>query len=142
MYGPILLLKPMFAMVLLTFFVWGAIFFERRSQMIALRIHPQRVATSGQMAQMLPKTNAADNFRNLFELPVLFYTLCILLMLTKQINPLFSTCAWVFVAFRVLHSGIHLSVNRVMLRFYAYLMSSLTLWVMWGGFAYLMLSAK
>lgn len=131
----------MFAMVLLTFFVWGLMFFERRSQMLALRIHPQRVATSGQMAQMLPKTNAADNFRNLFELPVLFYALCILLMLTKQVNPLFSACAWVFVAFRVLHSGIHLSYNRVMHRFYAYLISSLTLWIMWGSFAFRMLSA-
>lgn len=130
----------MFTMVLLSFLVWGSMFFERRSQMIALRIHPQRVATSGQMAQMLPKTNAADNFRNLFELPVLFYALCILLMLTQTSGAFFQISAWVFVALRVLHSGIHLSYNRVMHRFYAYLLSSLTLWVMWGAFAYRMLS--
>ncbi len=108
--------------------------------MRTLRIHPQRVATSGQMAQMLPKTNAADNFRNLFELPVLFYALCILLMHTQQLSSFFINCAWVFVALRIVHSGIHLSYNRVMHRFYAYLLSSLTLWLMWGTFAYQMVS--
>jgi len=131
----------MFAMVLLTFFVWGSMFFERRTQMLALRVHPQRVASSAQMAQMLPKSNAADNFRNLFELPVLFYALCILLLATQQASTFFEICAWVFVAFRVLHSVIHLSYNRVMHRFYAYLLSSLTLWIMWGAFAYRSLSA-
>jgi hypothetical protein len=134
------LLWPIFALVALTFLVWGSMFFERRSQMRTLRIHPQRVATSGQMAQMLPKTNAADNFRNLFELPVLFYALCILLMHTQQVSSFFINCAWVFVVLRIVHSAIHLSYNRVMHRFYAYLLSSLTLWLMWGTFAYQMVS--
>jgi hypothetical protein len=36
--------------------------------------------------------------------------------------------AWVFVAFRVLHSAVHCTINIVILRFYLYLGSTLAVW--------------
>jgi hypothetical protein len=38
--------------------------------------------------------------------------------------------AWVFVAFRALHSAVHCTINIVMLRFYLYLVSTLAVWFM------------
>jgi len=35
---------------------------------------------------------------------------------------------WVFVAFRMLHSAVHCTINIVMLRFSLYLISSLAVW--------------
>jgi hypothetical protein len=44
------------------------------------------------------------------------------------------------VAFRALHSAVHCTFNRVMLRFYLYLASAVAVWFMAirAGFAYLM----
>ncbi len=36
--------------------------------------------------------------------------------------------AWIFVAFRVLHSAVHCTFNLVMLRFNLYLFSTLAVW--------------
>src|SRR5690606_12250009 len=64
---------PAFAMVVLTLVVWLRMYTTRVAQMKRERIHPQSVATSAQAAARLTDSRAADNFRNLFELPVLFY---------------------------------------------------------------------
>src|SRR3546814_8133004 len=60
-------------MVVLTIIVWVRMYTMRVAQMKRERIHPQDVATSAQSAAKLTDSRAADNFRNLFELPVLFY---------------------------------------------------------------------
>ncbi len=62
---------PVFALAALTFAVWFRMFFQRIGEMRSLRIHPRSVATSTQAAQHFIDTRAADNFRNLFELPTL-----------------------------------------------------------------------
>jgi hypothetical protein len=36
--------------------------------------------------------------------------------------------AWIFVAFRVLHSAVHCTFNLVILRFYLYLFATLAVW--------------
>jgi hypothetical protein len=36
----------------------------------------------------------------------------------------------VFAAFRALHSAVHCTFNRIMVRFYLYLIASLALWFM------------
>ena len=55
----------------------------RIGQMKRERIHPQSVATSAQAAARLTDSRAADNFRNLFELPVLFYVVALLLAICR-----------------------------------------------------------
>jgi antitoxin CptB len=67
------ILMPALAMVALTFVVLGVMFRRRVVQMKRERIHPQAVATSSQVAGLLTDSGPADNFRNLFETPVLFY---------------------------------------------------------------------
>lgn len=135
------ILYPLFAMVTLTLLVWLAVFYERLSQMSALRIHPQQVADSKSMNARIPRMQASDNFRNLFELPVLFYLLALTHALLGTAGPVDLALAWGFVLLRGLHSLIHLSYNRVMHRFGAYLGSAVLLWVAWARLAWLSLSA-
>lgn len=96
------------------------------------RIHPQSVASSAQMYSRLADTRAADNFRNLFELPVLFYAALLFAQLQSVDSPPLWWLAWTFVVLRIAHSGIHCSYNRVMHRFVVYVLGGCTLWAMWG----------
>ena len=129
------MLLPAFAMAALTFVVWWRMYFLRIGEMKRERIHPQAVATSVQMAARVKDTRAADNFRNLFELPVLFYLALVVAALTAQVTAATLGLAWAFVALRIAHSAIHCTYNKVMHRFYAYLIGGMALWVLWGVLA-------
>ena len=59
------------ALVLLTIAVGIRMFIERTREMRERRIHPQAVANSRKAVEMLEAVQAADNFRKLFEVPVL-----------------------------------------------------------------------
>lgn len=127
---------PALAMVALTIVVWLRMYLSRVGEMRRERIHPQAVALSAQMAERLKDTRAADNFRNLFELPVLFYLALVVAALSTQVHAATLGLAWAFVVLRVLHSAIHCSYNRVMHRFQAYLAGGLVLWALWGVLAW------
>jgi hypothetical protein len=126
------ILAPAFAMVGLTFVVWLRMYFMRIGQMKRERIHPQAVATSAQAAARLTDSRAADNFRNLFELPVLFYAAVLVAAVTGLVATASLALAWAFVALRVVHSAIHCTYNKVMHRFYAYLAGGVVLFALWA----------
>ncbi|MGI9329622.1 MAG: MAPEG family protein [Gammaproteobacteria bacterium] len=126
------ILWPMIAQVLLTGVVWVVMFRRRISEMTQRRIPPDAVALSGQASEKLQDTAAADNFRNLFEIPVLFYVGCLSIAVFDLVTSLQLGLAWAFVLLRVGHSAIQLTYNRVMHRFYAYLLSSLCVFAMWA----------
>jgi len=54
-----------------------------------------------------------NNIRNQFELPVLFYVLSIVLWLLDAVHDVAIVAATVFVVSRIIHAGIHLSINAV-----------------------------
>ncbi len=126
---------PALAMVALTLIVWVRLYAVRIPEMQRLRIHPQSVATSAQKSARLVDTRAADNFSNLFEVPVLFYLALIVAYLTQQTTPLVLGLAWSFVAGRVLHSLIQCSYNKVMHRFTVYMVSTCLVWALWAVLA-------
>ena len=72
----------------------------------------------------------AFNLQNLFELPVIFYALCLYLFVIGSVDSLYLGLAWWFVGFRTLHSIVHCTFNHVMLRFSVYMLASAALWVM------------
>ena len=126
---------PALAMVVLTLIVWARLYAVRIPEMRRLRIHPQSVATSAQKSAQLVDTRAADNFSNLFEVPVLFYLALIVAYLTQQTTPLVLGLAWCFVAGRVVHSLIQCSYNKVMHRFIVYVVSTCLVWALWAVLA-------
>jgi hypothetical protein len=70
------ILLPCLALVALTAIVWVRLYVDRIGEMRSRRIRAQALAASRD-TQALQRVSAADNFRNLFEVPVLFYALCI-----------------------------------------------------------------
>jgi hypothetical protein len=116
--------------VFLTFVVWVYMYIRRIAFITANNIRSQDLAVPAALAQISPPaiSNPSDNLKNLFEIPVLFYALTLYLFITKQVDTLYVDAAWVFVAFRVLHSVVHCTFNLVMLRFYLYLIATVAVW--------------
>ena len=129
------------AMVMLTAAVGMLMLFTRVREMRQKRIHPQAASNSAKMAARLENVQAADNFRNLFEVPVLFYALVAMVVATGNPAGWMVSGAWVFVALRVVHSLIHCTYNKVFHRLAAFLLGFAVLVSMWVGFAVTLLSA-
>ena len=121
---------PMFATLSLTFLVWVYLYVRRIRFITGNSLSPEQLAVPGALAELSPPdvSNPSDNFKNLFEIPVIFYSLALYLFVTNQVDALYMAAAWVFVAFRALHSAVHCTINIVMLRFYLYLISTLAVW--------------
>ncbi len=122
---------PALAMVALTIAVTVRMFLERVRQIRGERIPFREIPSGSQMALRFADTRAADNYRNLFEAPVLFYLALVVAALAGQATPLVLGLAWTYVALRVAHSWIHCTYNRVKHRFYAFASSTLVLLVLW-----------
>ena len=123
---------PAVAMVLLTILVTFRMFNERVRQVKGERISFSEIPSSSQMATRFADTRAADNYRNLFEAPVLFYLALGVAFAAGQVTPLTVGLAWTYVALRYVHSFIHCGYNRVRDRLYAFFASNLVLWTLWG----------
>ena len=122
--------SPFLAMGFLTLLVWVYLYIRRISFITSRKIRFQDLAIPGTLAKISPPnvSNPSDNFKNLFEIPVNFYALVLYLFVTKQVDIVYISAAWIFVVFRVLHSVIHCTFNLIMLRFYLYLFATLAVW--------------
>jgi hypothetical protein len=136
-----LILWPLFAMFALSVVVAVTMLRRRIAFYKSNKVHPQKTATSGQMAATISDTRASDNFRNLFEAPVLFYVAVLVVFTAGFFCTAHLVLAGCYVAARYAHSLIHCTYNVVMHRFYAYLASSLVLVAMWLMIAYQLLTA-
>jgi hypothetical protein len=123
-------LLPLFIEVLLTFGVmFGMMYFrtsslqrgETRLKDIALR-EPNWPVRAMQFGYA---------FANQFELPVLFYVLTILEIVTRHADRLFVLLAWIFVLTRVLQAWVHVTNNNVRVRGAFYGVGAIILVIMW-----------
>jgi len=124
--------QPFFAMILVTFAVWIYMYIRRTSFLIAERVDLWKVDTPAKMDVNVPVgvNLSAYALKNLFELPVIFYALCLYLYSVSAVDGIYVTAAWLFVAGRAVHALIYCSYNKVMHRFIAYFTSALILWAM------------
>jgi hypothetical protein len=129
------LLWPTFALVALVFVVWGTLFAQRMAHMRRRKPSLDDFA-SGEAARRYfqPVEMPANNLANLFELPMLYFALVPLLIVTGQAHLPQVVLAWLFVSLRAAHSYVHVVVKKVPLRFVLYLGSSAVLMAMWIGF--------
>ncbi len=126
-----LILYPLLAMFVLTGLVAVTLIRRRIAFYKENRIHPQKAATSAQMAATMEDSRAADNFRSLFEVPVLFYVAALAIFAGGFTCLPQLVFAWGFVAARAVQSYIHFTSNVVMRRFYAYLTGWIFLLCTW-----------
>ena len=74
------------------------------------------------------------NYQNQFELPVLFYLLAVLAIITKHADLFFVLMAWVFVVLRVVHALVHITVNEIRMRGAFFIAGAVVLTIMWLQF--------
>lgn len=127
-------LLPVFAMVLLTFVLLFMTAMARRNDLAGRRVQARDIAL-GQLAWTPQTQQYGNSYNNQFQLPVLFYVVMTLALITKQADLLFVVLAWVFVALRVVHAFIHVTNNRVMRRGLVFGLGWLVLVAMWIIFA-------
>ena len=124
-------LLPLFVEVLLTFalMLWmGAL---RNRDYRSGAVQPQDIALREPLWPR-PTAQVANSFSNQFELPVLFYVLTILELVTRHAGVIFVALAWIFVIFRALQAYVHTTSNIVRLRGAFYGVAALALMVMWA----------
>ncbi len=121
---------PLFVEVLLTFALMFGMMHHRTG---SLRRGEIRFTDIAMREPTWPKraNQFAYAFGNNFELPVLFYVLTILAIITRHADLLFVVLAWLFVALRVLQGYVHVTSNNVRLRGSFYGLGALVLVVMW-----------
>jgi len=128
------ILLPLFVQVALTLGLGVWLATQRVIMLRRREVHPRDIAL-GQPnwpAHMLQVGNA---FRNQFELPVLFYVLTILSIVTRHADWLFVVLAWVFVLSRLAHAYVHTTSNRLSRRGGLFGIGALVLLIMWLIFA-------
>jgi hypothetical protein len=74
-------------------------------------------------------------FANQLELPLLFYVLVILALLTRKADLAFVVLSWMFVATRLVHAFVHTGSNVVPIRGGIFGIGLLILLLMWIIFA-------
>ncbi|MCH9696097.1 MAG: MAPEG family protein [Gammaproteobacteria bacterium] len=125
---------PMLGLMTLTAVVWFHMYAVRIPAMKRARIDVQTYTTPQKVIEHLPveASYPANNLKNLLELPVLFYGLCLYLYVTGSVDSFYVFAAWAFLMLRVLHSIVHCTRNIVIVRFYLYASGAVVLWCMLG----------
>ncbi|TPW27400.1 MAPEG family protein [Pararhizobium mangrovi] len=84
---------------------------------------------------------AIRNLSNQFELPVLFYVVCLSLYITHGAGLVAVVLAWVFVASRVVHAYVHVTSNDLRIRRPVFIFGFFVVGAMWIWLALRLLAA-
>lgn len=76
-------------------------------------------------------TKAQRNFIIQFEMPVLFFVVCLMAAQFGKADDVMVYAAWAYVASRLLHSIVHIGKNNVLMRFRAFFLGNFILLFMW-----------
>jgi hypothetical protein len=127
------ILKPVVALLAWTMLMWIWMYAQRIPAISKLPKDGNPNAdvgwTGAKLDDILPPNIQwkAHNYNHLHEAPTLFYAVALVLAIVGQGDGLNATLAWIYVALRVLHSLWQATVNKVMVRFLLFSLSSLVL---------------
>jgi hypothetical protein len=130
------ILRPVAALLAWTMVMWAWMYATR---IPAINKLPKPTApgadqgwTGAKLDMVLPAHIQwkAHNYNHLHEAPTVFYAAAIVLAIVGEGDGLNAALAWVYVALRVAHSLWQATVNRVVVRFALFLLSSLVLIVL------------
>jgi len=124
------ILLPLFVEVLLTFALMLGMMYLRTGSLTRGETRFEQIAMR-EPNWPVRATQFAYAFSNQFELPVLFYVLTILSIITRHADIVFLVLAWIFVVFRILQAWVHVTSNNVRFRGGFYGIGALVLLVMW-----------
>lgn len=125
------ILKPVVALAGWTMVMWLWMYATRLPAMGAAQVDPDKLASdpTTTLDDLLPAKVQwkAHNYNHLHEAPTVFYAVALVLAVIGQGSGLNAQIAWAYVALRVVHSLVQATVNKVMVRFMVFALSSLCL---------------
>ena len=127
-------LLPLFVEVALTFVLLFWMAFARIGAIKRKQTKMADVAL-GQLNWPPRVQQISNSYHSQLQLPVLFYALTVLVIVTRHADIVFVVLAWLFVLTRLLHAYIHTGSNYVPHRFNAFAVGVFVLALMWIIFA-------
>lgn len=125
------ILQPVVVLAAWTMVMWTWLYATRIPAMNKLGIDPDALVREPDMSldRILPPQVRwkADNYNHLHEAPTVFYAIALLLAMVGQGDGFNATLAWGYVGLRIAHSLVQATVNKVMLRWALFTVSTLVL---------------
>lgn len=130
-------LGPLLTMALITFILMFGMVLTRRKAVAEKKTDPKDLLVRGGKNPWPPQAaQFSDAYQNSLELPILFYALSILTLMTGYANTTFVVLSWLFVACRAVQSYIHVTTNARKYRSYAFRTGALVLFAIWVALTY------
>ena len=125
------ILQPVVALAAWTMVMWVWMYATRLPAMSAAKIDPDKFVRDPDLAldRTLPPQVQwkAHNYNHLHEAPTVFYAVALVLFLLGEDGERVAILGWAYVALRVLHSLVQATVNKVLVRFALFALSSAVL---------------
>jgi len=124
------ILMPMFVQVALTFVLLFWTIFLRLRAVRRGEVLPEEIALRepNWPRHVQQVTNA---FHNSVEMPMLFYVVVLLALITRTLDVTLYVLMWMFVLSRILHAGVHVTSNRLAHRTPLFLVGAIALALIW-----------
>lgn len=124
-------LQPAVALMAWTMIMWLWMYATRLPAMSRANVDPDRLVRDPDASldrQLPPQVQwKAHNYNHLHEAPTVFYAVAIVLAIVGQGDGLSAMLAWAYMALRVAHSLVQATVNKVVVRFGLFALSSVVL---------------
>lgn len=125
------ILQPVVALAAWTMIMWLWMYATRIPAMSRAGIDAKNLVGSNgaSLRAKLPDEVSwkADNYNHLHEAPTVFYAVALALAVAGAGDGQNALLAWIYVGLRVAHSLVQSTVNRVLVRFVLFALSSLVL---------------
>ena len=126
------ILKPLTILAAWSMIMWLWMYVTRIPALMANKAYDARGSVGSTGADIRPLVPPsvqwkADNYNHLMEQPTVFYAVAIALALLGAGDEFNATLAWIYVAFRIAHSLVQVTVNRVVVRFALHVIGSIPL---------------
>ena len=108
-----------------------ALIYPLMAQLLVVLLVITRFGQTRGQRESAAAVNASANLRNQFEVPVLFYVMCLAAMQVDAAGTAMIVLAWLFVVSRAIHAAIHLTYNHIPHRFAAFFFSVAAVTLMW-----------
>lgn len=128
-FSPDPILLPVVCLVLWSLVIMSLMAYSRLTAIAAAKLPPEAGTRTADLAAKLPAEVQwkADNYNHLMEQPTIFYAIALTLALAGAGDGLGLVLAWLYVALRIAHSLVQITVNKVLVRFSLFALSSLVL---------------
>ncbi len=128
------ILQPVVILLAWTMVIWLWMYVTRIPAMQQAKIDVANLkgGTGKDLDAILPASVQwkAHNYNHLLDEPMIFYAVCIVLAVIGHGEGMNVMVAWLYVALRIAHSLVQVTVNRVAIRFLLFASSSLCLMVL------------